>query len=64
MGQEVLSHLDGGPEGWPVVETFNNQWFVPRSVRDLAVRLYGRPDEIEVDHVVDLVVLGAGPAGL
>ena len=26
--------------------------------------LYGRPDDIEVDQVVDLVVVGAGPAGL
>ena len=33
-------------------------------VRQLSVRLYGRPDDIEVDQVVDLVVIGAGPAGL
>ena len=26
--------------------------------------IYGRPDEIEVDSVVDLVIVGAGPAGL
>ena len=26
--------------------------------------LYGRPDDIDVDEVVDLVVVGAGPAGL
>ena len=26
--------------------------------------LYGAPDEIDVDKVVDLVVVGAGPAGL
>ena len=63
-GREVLAHLGREPEAWPVVETFNNQTFVPASVRDLATRLYGRPDDIEVDQVVDLVVLGAGPAGL
>jgi thioredoxin reductase (NADPH) len=34
------------------------------SVRDVAVSLYGRPDEIEVDRVVDLAVVGGGPAGL
>ena len=38
--------------------------FVPTSTRDLAVTLYGRPDDIEIDQVVDLVVVGAGPAGL
>ena len=36
----------------------------PRSVRDLAVTIYGAPDDIDVDKVVDLVVVGAGPAGL
>ena len=36
----------------------------PRTTRDLAITLYGRPDDIEVDQVVDLVVIGAGPAGL
>jgi thioredoxin reductase (NADPH) len=34
------------------------------SVRDVAVSLYGRPDDIDVDRVVDLAVVGGGPAGL
>ena len=50
---------------WPVVEAFTSTApFVPTTTRDLAVTLYGRPDDIEVDQVVDLVVIGAGPAGL
>ncbi|MED5803506.1 FAD-dependent oxidoreductase [Gordonia sp. Z-3] len=36
----------------------------PTSVRDVAVLLYGRPSDISVDTVVDLAVVGAGPAGL
>ena len=36
----------------------------PRSVRDLATTIYGAPDEIDVDKIVDVVVVGAGPAGL
>ncbi|MEE4025731.1 FAD-dependent oxidoreductase [Gordonia sp. PKS22-38] len=36
----------------------------PTSVRDVAVLLYGRPSDIDVGTVVDLVVVGAGPAGL
>jgi thioredoxin reductase (NADPH) len=34
------------------------------SVRDVAVSLNGRPDDIEVDRVVDLAIVGGGPAGL
>jgi thioredoxin reductase (NADPH) len=61
----VLSRHVGEPGRWPVVEAFTSSTpFVPTSTRDLAVTLYGRPDDIEVDQVVDLVVIGAGPAGL
>lgn len=64
-GREVLARHTGEPGVWPVVETFNSTVpFVPASTRDLAVTLYGRPDDIEIDQVVDLVVVGAGPAGL
>ncbi|WP_234411035.1 FAD-dependent oxidoreductase [Nocardioides terrigena] len=64
-GRDVLSRHVGEPDQWPVVEAFTSPApFVPRTTRDLAVTLYGRPDDIEVDQVVDLVVIGAGPAGL
>jgi thioredoxin reductase (NADPH) len=64
-GRDVLSRHVGEPDRWPVVEAFTSPApFVPRTTRDLAVTLYGRPDDIEVDQVVDLVVIGAGPAGL
>ncbi len=33
-------------------------------MRDLATTIYGAPDEIDVDKIVDVVVVGAGPAGL
>lgn len=38
--------------------------FAPTSVRDIASLLYGRPADIDVETVVDLVVIGGGPAGL
>jgi thioredoxin reductase (NADPH) len=64
-GRDVLSRHTGETGSWPVVEAFGVEApFVPRSTRDLAVTLYGRPDDIEVDQVVDVVVIGAGPAGL
>jgi thioredoxin reductase len=36
----------------------------PSSVRELSALMYGRPSDIELDGVVDLAVVGAGPAGL
>jgi thioredoxin reductase (NADPH) len=64
-GRQVLARHQGPTGRWPVVETFNTpEPFVPSSTRDLAVTLYGRPDDIEIDQVMDLVVIGAGPAGL
>ncbi|WAC55450.1 FAD-dependent oxidoreductase [Gordonia sp. SL306] len=36
----------------------------PDSVRDVAEMLYGRPSDIELETIVDLAVVGAGPAGL
>lgn len=63
-GREVLAAYDGEPS-FPVVRVFrSNETFCPASVREVAARLYGRPDDIDVDSVVDVVVVGAGPAGL
>ena len=36
----------------------------PTSVRDVAAAIYGRPEDVDVDTVVDLCIVGAGPAGL
>ena len=38
--------------------------FAPSSVREVAATIYGRPDTIELGTVVDLCIVGAGPAGL
>jgi thioredoxin reductase (NADPH) len=65
VGQEILARLDGdGPAAYPVVERFNDLPFAVSSVHDLAISIYGRPDQIDVDSVADLVIVGAGPAGL
>ena len=64
-GREVLARHHGPTGTWPVAETFNTpEPFVPTSTRDLAVTLYDRPDDIDIDQVMDLVVIGAGPVGL
>ena len=55
----------GGHSELPVVSALGRHVTTqPSSVRDLAGTLYGAPDDIDVDKVVDLVVVGAGPAGL
>jgi thioredoxin reductase (NADPH) len=62
-GREVLAR-HGDDSRLPVVSALGGMTLQPTSVRDVAVSLYGTPDDIDVDKVVDLVVVGAGPAGL
>ncbi len=65
VGREILSRYDG-PEGqWPVIDLATlGEVRAVTSVREVAARLYGRPDDIEVDQVVDVCIVGGGPAGL
>jgi thioredoxin reductase (NADPH) len=62
-GRHVLSHVDGEPV-YPIVQAMDKTVGTATSVRDVAVRIYGRPADIEVDQVVDVAIVGAGPAGL
>lgn len=55
---------EAGDPGFPLVSVFGRGWLVPTSVRDVATTIYGRPADIDVDSVVDVAVVGAGPAGL
>jgi thioredoxin reductase (NADPH) len=66
VGREILARLDhDGPEpAYPVVERFDGHPYSVTSVRDVAISIYGRPDDIDVDSVADLLIVGAGPAGL
>jgi thioredoxin reductase (NADPH) len=62
-GRAVIArHGDGST--FPIVSALGGITSQPSSVRDVAVTLYGNPDQIAVDKIVDLVVVGAGPAGL
>lgn len=49
---------------YPLVHALNGEVVEARSVRDVALSVYGAPGDVAVDEVVDLVVVGAGPAGL
>lgn len=62
-GRELLATYDG-EHVFPLVSRANRPLAPVVSVRDVAALIYGTPGDIEVDTVADLVVLGAGPAGL
>ena len=65
VGREILARLDSTDEPtYPVVERWDGDPYSVTSVRDVAISIYGRPDQIDVDSVADLVIVGAGPAGL
>lgn len=64
VGREVVARFTGPADHWPVVDAFGLEATHITSVRDISTRLYGRPDDIDVTEVVDLCVVGAGPAGL
>ncbi|TPG17934.1 FAD-dependent oxidoreductase [Pedococcus bigeumensis] len=49
---------------WPVVVAANRTPIQATSVRDVAIAINGRPASFEIPDVVDLAVVGGGPAGL
>jgi thioredoxin reductase (NADPH) len=65
VGAEVLARLpDASEVTFPVVEAMRRPPILATSVHDVAVDMYGAPSDIDVDHVVDLAIVGGGPAGL
>jgi thioredoxin reductase (NADPH) len=62
-GTELLAGYDG-PRTYPLFFRNARPPEPVASVRDVAAMIYGTPGDIEVDTVVDLAVIGAGPAGL
>lgn len=49
---------------WPLVVAANRAPLQAASVRDVAIMINGRPEGFRIDEVVDLAIVGAGPAGL
>jgi thioredoxin reductase (NADPH) len=62
-GRDVIARAGGTP-AYPLVEAVDRFIFTPTTVRDVAIRTFGTPTGIDVDDVVDIAVVGAGPAGL
>ena len=67
VGREIVSRYEGDPGGdqrWPLVDSPYSEVMAPATVREVAAAIYGRPDAIDLSTVVDLCIVGAGPAGL
>jgi thioredoxin reductase (NADPH) len=62
-GRRLLEDYDGPPD-YPIFTRMGRPPYPVTSVRDVASMIYGTPGDIEVDTVIDLAVVGAGPAGL
>jgi thioredoxin reductase (NADPH) len=62
-GQRLLTAYDG-PLEFPIFTRMGRPPTRVSSVREVAAMIYGTPADIDVDTVVDLAVVGAGPAGL
>ena len=59
----IVARYDG-EERWPLVESpYHEVWRPPACAR-WPRAIYGRPDAIDLGTVVDLCIVGAGPAGL
>lgn len=64
VGREIMA-LARGAVGVPLLRVLGQEQVItPRSVQDVAATIYGRPSDIDVGEVVDVVIVGAGPAGL
>ncbi len=62
-GREVLDAYDGELV-FPIVRAMDRPAISAPTVHDVAIAVYGQPDDVDVDTVVDLAIVGGGPAGL
>lgn len=64
VGREIVALYDGEPT-YPLMRAYmTDQIVAPGSVREVATMINGRPDDILVDTVADILIVGAGPGGL
>jgi thioredoxin reductase (NADPH) len=63
LGSAIVAEAGEGA-AYPILKAFDRPPTSPTSVRDVAAMIYGRPDDVVVDTVVDLVIVGGGPGGL
>ncbi len=62
---EAIASWEGpGEPSYPLVHAPGRGAQVARTARDVAGVMFGRPDEIDVETIIDLAIVGGGPAGL
>ncbi|MDO9456934.1 FAD-dependent oxidoreductase [Nocardioides sp.] len=66
QGREVVEEFEaaGGTVTWPLLRTMGRPAYAPSTVREVATQIYGAPGDFTIEGVVDLAIVGAGPAGL
>lgn len=67
VGREVMARWEGGEVRWPVIAAAGRPPEHCPSVQHIARQIYGRPDADDLEglpDVLDVIVVGAGPAGL
>ncbi|WP_456697205.1 FAD-dependent oxidoreductase [Aeromicrobium sp. P5_D10] len=63
VGRELIAGLDGGAE-LPIVAAFGRPPLSGATHQMVASTFYGTPADLGDDYVADLLIVGAGPAGL
>lgn len=63
VGHPLADQLPVDPT-YPVVWVSNRPFIDDATVRKVAMDMYGAPSDLDIDHTVDVCVVGAGPAGL
>lgn len=63
VGHPLADQLPAAPT-YPLVWASNRPFIDDATVRKVAMDMYGAPSDLDIDHTVDVCVVGAGPAGL
>ncbi len=63
VGRRLLAEAEPDSK-LPVLWALSRKPISVSSVRDVALAMYGAPDTLSVNDIVDVVVVGGGPAGL
>lgn len=67
VGRRIVAEWEAsgqGPVGFPLIWVNQRGLFQPSSVRDVARQVMTTAGSVDVDEVVDVAIVGAGPAGL
>lgn len=64
IGEEIIEQTGTDDPRFPLFRTFYGDVLQDPSIADIGALMYGRIEDPDADHVADLLIVGAGPAGL